>query len=152
MRLPYVLIYIRIAKPFVLPLQIFASITNNTSFSQNSNETRRPWAVLAAPVVANSGEWKHAIPLCEFKSVLVYTWIAKPFVLPLQIFASITNNTSFSQNSNETRRIWAVLAAPVVANSGKKTCDSLMWIQKCVDLHKDRQTLCFTFANVRADY
>ena len=54
---------------------------------------------------------------------------------------------SKSQNSNETRRIWATLAAPVVANSGKKTCDFLMWIQKCIDLHLDRQTLCFTVAN-----
>ena len=32
------------------------------------------------------------------------------------------------KNSNETRRIWGGLAAPVAANSGKKTCDFLMWI------------------------
>ena len=29
---------------------------------------------------------------------------------------------SKSQNSNETRRIWGVLAAPDFANSGKQTC------------------------------
>ena len=51
------------------------------------------------------GEKTCAFSLCKFKSVLIYKRIAKPFVLPLQIFASITNNTSFSQNSNETRRI-----------------------------------------------
>ena len=47
-------------------------------------------------------------------------WIAKPFVLPLQIFATITNKITFSQNCSENRRIRATLAAPVAANSGKK--------------------------------
>ena len=55
-----------------------------------------------------------------FESVLIYTRIAKPFILPLQIFATITFNTTFSQNSNETRRNWGLLAAPDFANSGKK--------------------------------
>ena len=45
-----------------------------------------------------------------------------------------------------------ILAAPVVAYSEKKTKGFLMYIQKCVDLHKDRQTLYFTVANVRDDY
>ena len=49
-------------------------------------------------------------------------WIAKPFVLPLQIFATITNKITFSQNCSENRRFSARLAAPVAANSGKKTC------------------------------
>ena len=57
----------------------------------------------------------------KFKSVLIYIRIAKPFVLPLQIFATITNKITFSQNSNETRRTWGRLPAPVVAYSGRKT-------------------------------
>ena len=51
-------------KPFVLPLQIFATITLKITFSQNSNETRRIWGHLAAPVVANSGK-KHVVSLCS---------------------------------------------------------------------------------------
>ena len=34
----------------------------------------------------------------------------------------------------------------------EETCGFLMWIQKCIDLHMDRQTLYFTVANVRHDY
>ena len=49
-------------------------------------------------------------------------YFAKPFVLPLQIFATITNNTTFSQNSNENTRNWGYLAAPVAAYSGRKLC------------------------------
>jgi len=114
-----------VKKPFVLPLQIFATITNNTTFSQNSRNNKGIWRTLAAPVVANSGK-KHVVSLCKFKSVLIYTRIAKPFILPLQIFATITNNTTFSQNSRNNKGIWRTLAAPVVANSGKKTCGFLM--------------------------
>ena len=46
--------------------------------------------------------------------------IAKPFILPLQIFVTITNNTFFSQNSRNNKGIWGTLAAPVVAYSEKK--------------------------------
>ena len=49
-------------------------------------------------------------------------WIAKPFVLPLQLFFITKNNTLFQKNSNETRRIWGRLAAPDFANSGKNMC------------------------------
>ena len=48
------LIYKRIAKPFILSLQIFASITNNTSFSQNSRNnaaTHPHWRLLTSPIV-----------------------------------------------------------------------------------------------------
>ena len=147
----------------IFTVAIFFQYENEDCFSKNSNETRRIWAILAAPVAANSGKKICAFSYCSrgqswkmywihisrlfWKQSWKWYWIAKPFVLPLQIFATITNKITFSQNSNETRRIWAILAAPVVANSGKKTCDSLMWIQKCIDLHLDRQTLCFTVAN-----
>ena len=52
-----------------------------------------------------------------FKSVLIYKRIAKPFILPLQIFASITNNTSFSQNSRNNAAShpqWQLLTSPIV--------------------------------------
>ena len=35
-------------------------------------------------------------------------------------FRAFENKDYFFQNSNETRRIWGTLAAPVVANSGEK--------------------------------
>ena len=49
---------------------------------------------------------------------------------------------------NEDRRILWILAAPVVATSGK-SAGILMEVQKCIDLHMGRQTLYFTVANVR---
>ena len=58
------------------------------TFSKSSNETHRLWGHLAAPVVANS-EKKHVVSLCKFKSVLIYTWIAKPFILLLQMFPPV---------------------------------------------------------------
>ena len=63
----------------------FRHTWNKHSKSQNSNENTRYWAILAAPVVAIRKK-KHVVSLCKFKSVLIYTWIAKPFILPLQIF------------------------------------------------------------------
>ena len=60
------LIYKRIAKPFILPLQIFASITNNTSFSQNSRNnaaTQAHWRLLTSPIVEKN--------MCIFLVVVV---------------------------------------------------------------------------------
>ena len=60
------LIYKRIAKPFILPLQIFASITNNTSFSQNSRNnaaTHPHWRLLTSPIVEKN--------MCIFLVVVV---------------------------------------------------------------------------------
>ena len=58
------------------------------------------WRLPSSPIV---GE-KNKVFLCEFKSVLIYTWIAKPFILPLQFFAKITFNITFSQNCSENRK------------------------------------------------
>ena len=96
------------------------------------------WRLPSSPIV----ERKHAISLCEFKSVLilaslcktvqfskVYCFglrIAKPFVLPWQMFSPTKNNPLFQKNSNETRRICGALAALDFANSGKKNCGFLM--------------------------
>ena len=114
-----------IAKPFVLPLRILFITKNNTLFQKTRTKlaaSERHWRLRSSPIVEN----KTVVSLCKFKSVLIYTWIAKPFILPLQIFATITNKITFSQNSNENRRYWAELAAPDFANSGKKTCGFLM--------------------------
>ena len=115
-----VLIYIRIAKPFVLPLQIFATITNKITFSQNCSENRRLWASLADPGVAYSSRKTYGFPYVNWKVYWFTHRIAKPLYLPLQFFLCIKQYT-FSKNSNETRRIWGILAAPDFANSGKKT-------------------------------
>ena len=96
--------------------------------SKNSNENRRYWAILAAPVVANSGKEPHVVFLCNLKRVLIYTWVAKPFILPLQMFALSKIKITVGKNSNETRRIWATLAAPVVAYNEKNN----MWFA-CVN-------------------
>ena len=66
------------------------------------------WRLPSSPIV----ERKHAIPLCEFKSVLIYTWIAKPFVLPLQIF----NMSSFCSS-----KIYS-LEKQIVFALGQFTC------------------------------
>ena len=44
-------------------------------------DTEQYWRLPSSPIVK-----KHVVSLCKFKSVLIYTWIAKPFFLPLQIF------------------------------------------------------------------
>ena len=70
------------------------------------------------------GQWKtkcfEAKMKGTFESVLIYTRIAKPFSLLLQIFATITFNTTFSKNCSENEGIWGRLLAPVAANSEKK--------------------------------
>ena len=44
--------------------------------------TERHWRLRSSPIVEN----KTVVSLRKLKSVLIYTWIAKPFILPLQIF------------------------------------------------------------------
>ena len=46
--------------------------------------TERYWRPPSSSIV----EQKHVVFLCKLKSVLIYTWVAKPFVLPLQIFGN----------------------------------------------------------------
>ena len=41
------------------------------------------WRLPSSPIVK-----KHVVSLRKFTSVLIYTWIAKPFVLPMQIFGN----------------------------------------------------------------
>ena len=48
-----------------------------------TRDTEGYWRLPSSPIV---GE-KHVVSLCKFKSVLIYTRIAKPFILPLQIVA-----------------------------------------------------------------
>ena len=43
----------------------FSAMIKQYTFSKNSNETRRIWGTLAAPVVAYSGK-KHKVFLCKF--------------------------------------------------------------------------------------
>ena len=53
----------------------------------------------------------------------------KPFVLPLQIFALLKTLSKFwllAKNPKKNEGIWGTLAAPVAANSGKKTCDFMI--------------------------
>ena len=48
------------------------------------------WGIPSSPIVE-----KHVVSLCKFKSVLIYTWIAKPFIIPLRIFALYKTGTKF---------------------------------------------------------
>ena len=81
-----VLIFMRIAKPFILPLQMFASIT--ILLVHKTREiiaaTEGHWRLPSSPIVRK----KHKDFLCKFKSVLIYRRIAKPFISPLQMFGS----------------------------------------------------------------
>ena len=79
--------------------------------------TEPTWRLPSSPIVRkNQKDF-----LCKFKSVLIYMRIAKTYILPLQMFVPITNNTTFSQNSRNNEGNWATLAAPVVAYSEKTT-------------------------------
>ena len=51
-----------IAKPFVLPLQIFATWTNKITFSQNCSESRAAWGSMGVPSSPIVGE-KHMVSL-----------------------------------------------------------------------------------------
>ena len=106
-----------IAKLFVLPLH-FVFITKNNTLVQKTRTklaaTDQYWRLSSTPIVK-----KYVVSLCKFKSVFMYTWIAKPFILPLQFFLNTKNVTFLKKNSNETRRIRGILAAPEFANSGK---------------------------------
>ena len=42
------------------------------------------WRIPSSPIVRE----KHMVSLCKFKSVWIYTRIAKPLILPLQIFGN----------------------------------------------------------------
>ena len=80
-----------IAKPFVLPLQFFFITKNNTLFQKTRTKLAAyggDWRLRSSPIVEN----KTVVSLCKFKSVLIYTWIAKPFILPLQIFRLTKNS------------------------------------------------------------
>ena len=47
------------------------------------------WRLPSSPIV----EQKHKDLLCKFKSVLIYTWSAKPLILPLQMFGNTKMKT-----------------------------------------------------------
>ena len=64
--------------------------------------------------------WIHISRLFSKQSWKMY-WIAKPFILPLQIFQQSSFIWENSKNCSENRRNWAILAAPVVANSEGKS-------------------------------
>ena len=76
-------------------------------FGKENHKTRtklaayeRDWRLPSSPIVRK----KTVVSLCKFKSVLIYTWIAKPFILPLHIFGNTKMKTPFENNSNENRR------------------------------------------------
>ena len=50
-------------------------------------DTEATWRLPSPPIA----ETKHKDFLCKFKSVLIYTWIANPAVLPLQILGNTKN-------------------------------------------------------------
>ena len=90
-------------------------------------DTERHWRLPSPPIV---GE-KHVVSLCKFESVLIYTWIAKPFILPLQIFD--THKLSFRNRKTRTKlaayeRDWRLPSSPIV---GEKHVVSLCKLGKC---------------------
>ena len=71
------------------------------------------WRLPSSPIVEN----KTVVSLCKFKSVLIYTWIAKPFILPLQIFR--THELSFRNRKTRTKLAaseghWRLPSSPIV--------------------------------------
>ena len=84
-----------------------------------------------------SGMWFHTFSTTVFKTVVknvlntYFTTVLKTVVkmvldrqtliFTVANFFLCLKQDTFSKSSNETRRIWSLLAAPVVANSGNKT-------------------------------
>ena len=97
---------------------IFSAHQKQYTFSTNSNETRRIWGILAAPVVANSGKniWFPYVNSnsrgkcieCIFNDCFQNSrekHIRSPNPLFSRCIFSHQKQYTFSNNSNETRRI-----------------------------------------------
>ena len=74
----------------ILPSKIIKKLSGQEAISKSGRLKRnfRQAVNFKYPTLQKSKNFRQYIPLCEFKSVLIYTWIAKPFVLPLQIFGN----------------------------------------------------------------
>ena len=111
-----VLIYTRIAKPFILPLQIVAFTRINITVCKTAARiaaSAPDWRLPSSPIV----EKKHGVSLCKINSVLIYTRIAKPFILPLQYVRPIKNSTPFQTTRTKlaaTVANWRLLTSPTV--------------------------------------
>ena len=77
--------------------------------------TDQYWRLPSSPIVEN----KHVVSLCKLKSVLIYTWVAKPFILPLQIFdtheISIQNRKTAAR-MRASEQYWRLPSSPIVKN------------------------------------
>ena len=73
-----------------------------------------------------SGMWFHTFSTTVFKTVVKNVLDRQTLYFTVANFRPCIKQYTFSKNSNETRRICAGLAAPVVANSGKKNVHFLM--------------------------
>ena len=110
-----VLIYTWIAKPFILPLQMFALSKIKITFSKTRTKLAAyegHWRLPSSPIVRK----KHVVFLCKLKSVLIYTWIAKPFILPLQMFALSNIKITFSKTRMKLaayERHWRLPSSPI---------------------------------------
>ena len=119
-----------IAKPFILPLQTFLNTKNVTFLKKTRTKLAAYegyWRLRSSPIVEN----KTVVSLCKFKSVLIYTWIAKPFILPLQIFLNTKNVTFLKKTRTKLAAYepyWRLRSSTMVEN---KTVVSLCKF-KCV--------------------
>ena len=86
------------------------------SKSQNYNENCRIRTRLADPVVAYC-EKKHVPSLCKIKSALIYTRIAKPLILPLQLFDELRKcirNHATAASIAASEQDWRIPSSPIV--------------------------------------
>ena len=75
--------------------------------------SERHWRLPSSPIVRP----KHKDLLCKLKSVLIYTRIAKPFILPLQMFAFTKMKITFCKTAArmaDTAPDWRLPSSPIV--------------------------------------
>ena len=115
-KLKSVLIYTWIAIPFILPLQMFALSKIQITVSKTRTKlaaTERHWRLPSSPIVRK----KQVVFLCKLKSGLIYTWIAKPFILPLQMFVLSKIKITFSKTRTKLAAYeghWRLPSLPIV--------------------------------------
>ena len=69
-----------------------------------------------------SGMWFYTFSTTVFKTVVKNVLERQTLCFTVANVLHYQKQYTFSKSSNETRRICGGLAAPVAANSGKKTC------------------------------
>ena len=112
------LIYARIAKPLILPLLFFA-LYKTMHFFKKITRTKlaaseATWRLPSSPIVKENV----GVSSCKFKSGLIYTRIAKPYILPWLCFSPCIKQYTFSKKTRTkfagSEATWRLPSSPIV--------------------------------------